>query len=549
VNAGGGAFLGRVGFRSLTFGTRREATMTVDASTILIVGGQVYDHAGDTDRPEVADVLIVGDRIAAVERGLAARLAGADGRLSVNGRPIDTVVDAADRLVVPGFTNAHYHSHDVLLKGCFETIPRETWLLNALPPNYPRRSRAEIRARTLLGAVECLRSGITTVQDMLTLAPVDPDDVATVLDAYDEVGIRCVFALQTGDVHGARVTPFWEEVFPKDAIPGLSGVVSAEADAEAIVAQLESILQQYKGRHRAITWGLGPSSPERSSPVFLERLGALAARAGVPIFTHVYESRATTLIARQKFARWNGSLIAYLRAHGVLGPSVTLAHGVWMRPDEVKMIAEAGANVVLNPVGNLKTRSGVAPIRDYLEAGVNVGLGCDNCSCSDAQNMFQVMKAFASLPAVSNVDPGMPTAAQAVKAATLGGAQAVGLAGEVGEIKVGAKADLVLLDLTDPSFVPLNSAARQLVFTESGRSVETVIVDGRVVVDRGRLVTVDMAALRRDVEDAMAALREDIAGVVRKTEALAPYLAEAHRRTWAEPLEVYRYVPQGTGKW
>lgn len=521
-----------------------------EASAILVAGGIVYDDAGDTDRPARSDILILDGRIAAVGPGLAESLLKGDAAL-LCGRALDRVIDASDRLVLPGLVNAHYHSHDTLLKGCFETIPRETWLLNALPPNYPRRCRAELRARTLLGAVECLRAGITTVQDMVTLSPLDADDIAVILSAYAEAGIRCVFSLQTGDVHGAKVTPFWEELVPPDVIDGLSGVVSADAsnavDAEALADRIAALHDRFDTGSERLSWGLAPSSPERCSPAFMQALARLSRQRHLPVFTHIYESRATTVVARQQFGAWGGSLVRYLEDHGLLGPQTSLAHGVWMRPDEIDLVARSGASVVLNPVGNLKTRSGVAPICSYLDAGINLGLGCDNNSCSDAQNPFQAMKAFAGLPAVSNVQATYPTARTALRAATSGGARALGLGEKTGAIRPGFKADLTLLDLNDPALVPLNSVARQVVFSESGRSVETVIVDGRIVVERGRVVSVDEARLRRDIEGLMDTLRADIAAVGARTEALAPYLEEAQRRTWDSPLETYRYVGLSAG--
>jgi guanine deaminase len=213
-----------------------------------------------------------------------------------------------------------------------------------------------------------------------------------------------------------------------------------------------------------------------------------------------------------------------------------------MLPEEIRLIAERQASVVLNPVGNLKTRSGVAPIRQYVDAGVNVALGCDNCSCSDCQNMFQSMKMFASLAAITDPEPGPPTAAQAFRAATVAGAIGAGMSGSLGRIKVGFAADFSIVDLNDPSFVPLNSAVRQLVFTEAGRSVETVVVDGRIVVEQRRIVSVDEAALYAEAAEYGKELLRDLVGIQGRLGRLMPYLLEAHRRTWAEDVGTHRYV-------
>jgi guanine deaminase len=217
-----------------------------------------------------------------------------------------------------------------------------------------------------------------------------------------------------------------------------------------------------------------------------------------------------------------------------------------MSPREIETLSEAGTNVVLNPVGNLKTRSGVPPIRTYMKQKVNVGLGCDNCSCSDAQNMFQSMKMFAALAAVCHPEPGPPTAADAIWSATIGGARTAGLEGRIGALEPGLAADLSIIDLTDPSFVPLNSVARQLVFTEAGRAVETVVVDGRVVVRDRKITTIDERALREEVADLMLVLRKDIEAVVARNRRMMPYLMEAHRRTWATDIGLNRYLGGGS---
>src|SRR5262245_46264542 len=355
---------------------------TETRGTILIRNGRVYDHDGDVDLPPIADLLIVDGVIAAVRPDIARTLGRREAVAELGARAIDRTIDATDKLVMPGFVNAHYHSHDVLLKGCFETIPLELWLLSALPPSYPKRSTAEIRARTLIGALECLRGGMTTVQDLATIYPFDEEHLEAILQAYEDIGIRCVFALQVTDTAGAKSIPFWEEVVPLQQRSALAGAVEPFQGVD-LPKLLRDIVISQRRRHPRITLALGPTSPERCTPELLVKLAELSDTEKLPVYTHIYESRAMTLIARQTHvAEDGGSLISYLKRVGLLTPRMNLAHSVWMLPAEIDSIVEAGAHVVLNPVGNLKTRSGVAPIRTYLRKGLRPALGCDNCSCS-----------------------------------------------------------------------------------------------------------------------------------------------------------------------
>ena len=511
-------------------------------NTLLVTGGRVYDHSGDVHQPPVADILAVDGKIVAVRAGIGDAIRSGAPVVELSGRAVDRTVDASGRLVIPGFVNAHYHSHDVLLKGCFETIPLELWVLSALPPAFPKRSKAELRARTLLGAVECLRSGITTVQDLATVFPYDEEHVDTILQAYDDVGIRCIFALQIADIPGVKSIPFWEEAVPADMRKSLSGAVEPFRGPKSLADTVRDLTASRMGRHKRVSWALGPSSPERCSEALLRDLAGMATDLRIPVYTHIYESKAMTLIARQSHEKDGGSLIRYLDRCGMLNERLNLAHSVWMLPEEIRLIAERQSNVVLNPVGNLKTRSGIAPIRQYVDAGVNVGLGCDNCSCSDCQNMFQSMKMFASLAAVTDPEPGPPTAAEAFSAATVAGAKGAGMQDTIGQLKPGFAADFSIIDLADPSFVPLNSAVRQIVFTEAGRSVETVVVDGSVIVDKRKIVSIDETALYAEAAELAKELLKDLEGIQGRLGKLMPYLLEAHRRTWAENVGTNRYV-------
>ncbi|MBJ3774769.1 amidohydrolase family protein [Acuticoccus mangrovi] len=500
-----------------------------DPAPLLLKGGLVLQEGGDPHQPQRADILVEGGRIVDIAPQIDEARLGGKGR----------VIDCSRRLVSPGFVNAHYHSHDTLAKGVMEEKPLETWRLLALPPQYPKRSRDEIRARTLLGALECLKSGMTTVQDMVTLYPFDPEHLATVVEAYEAIGIRAVVALQYADIRGIDTIPFWREVFPEE----LHGQLSTAAEPDARIDQLahfEDVYLSAAPPTDRISWALGPSAPERCTPAMIARTRDLSERYGLPIFTHIYESKGMALQARLEYPEHGGSLIRRLKAEGILGPRLNLAHSVWLLPDEIEMLADTDTGVVINPLSNMKLKSGIPPIRALQDAGVSLALGCDNCSCSDAQNMFQAMKMFAMLVHISDPEPGPVQSVPALAAATKGGARAVAKADEIGSIAVGKRADMVLIDIDDPSYVPLNSATRQIVYTEGGRGVRTVIVGGETVVEEGRLTTMDEAALLEEICAVIPTFREDYAAIERRIMRLEPYLAEAHRRTWAESVGTNR---------
>jgi 5-methylthioadenosine/S-adenosylhomocysteine deaminase len=207
-------------------------------------------------------------------------------------------------------------------------------------------------------------------------------------------------------------------------------------------------------------------------------------------------------------------------------------------------MASAGAGIVLNHLSNLKLKSGIAPVCDLREAGVRLGLGCDNCSGSDVQSVFQAMRMFCLLAAVSDPEPGPGLAHEVLRHATLGNARTAGLEGELGAIRPGYRADLILIDLNDVAYLPFNSAARQLVYTEAGRGVETVIVDGRVVIRERRITTIDEDALRREVASLMRHFIADYDAVVESRKRALPHMLEAHKRAWQADVGMNRFIPR-----
>ena len=375
---------------------------------------------------------------------------------------------------------------------------------------------------------------------MLTLFPLTAAQVEVVRSAYCEAGLRAIIGLQVADRSPLDTVPFWREAIPADLQRSLAGP-PPPAKVPDPIEVMEEAFNTGDGSS-LIRWAVAPSSPERCSRGLLERLSDLARRYDLPVYSHIYISRAEAFNARRNFSDHGGSLVAFLKDLGLLGPRLTLAHGVWLDDDEISEIACAGASVVLNLLSNLKTKNGIAPIRPLLAAGVNLALGCDNCSCSDAQNIFQAMKLFVLLAAVSDPAEGPPDAIDAIRAATIGGARTANLQHEIGAIRPGMRADLVIIDTNDPVYIPSNSAARQIVYGEGGRAVETVIIDGRIVMRDRTILTVDEATIRAELEAVVPGFQRDADAVMARTARLRPYIIEADRRVWEHDIGLDRYV-------
>jgi guanine deaminase len=450
---------------------------------------------------------------------------------------IETIIDGHQKLVIPGLVNAHYHSHDVMARGLFEDLPLEVWIALAIPTAGRTLTKREIRVRTLLGAVECLLSGITTLQDMVACGPGFEEHVESIQDAYREVGIRCVLSLQFGNRAPLDTLPPLREALP-ESLHHL--MLSPQPDARRILEFIEAPLR--RERHRRLTWALAPGSPQRCTPELLEQVAALAARYDLPVFTHVNETKLQAILARGECARFGGSWVGYLQATGLLNSRLGMAHGIWLDDREIDLIAEAGAAVVTNPTSNLKLKAGVAPLRRLQSAGVTLGLGCDNTSAGDAQNLFQVMKLVCTMNAAKGPDESRLTAERVFEYATLGGARVLAMEREIGSIEVGKAADLTLLDLTDPAYIPLNHAVRQIVYSECGRAVHTVIVDGNIVVENGRLTTIDRQTLREEAEDMAKAFCKDYSDQAARMAPVIPFISHTVRRIGRLPLAHNRWL-------
>jgi cytosine/adenosine deaminase-related metal-dependent hydrolase len=271
----------------------------------------------------------------------------------------------------------------------------------------------------------------------------------------------------------------------------------------------------------------------------MSEMDALSQQKGIPWNTHVLETKVQVVTGEEFYGR---SIVEHLSDLGLLSHRLMLNHGVWLSSRDIELLAESGTSVAHNPVCNAKLRSGIAPVRSLLAAGVNVALGTDNGGGSDTLNMFQTIKFAALLPELA--EPGFPTwspAREVLRMATRAGAKSILQQNALASLEVGKKADVVLLDLATQPFTPLNDPVRQLVYSENGQSVDTVMVNGKVVMENRRILTVDETALLAEAKAIGDSLRLERYKVEQFAGLLRPYLEAMYRRCVAQDVGMNRF--------
>jgi 5-methylthioadenosine/S-adenosylhomocysteine deaminase len=463
--------------------------------SILIEDCSVLDESSPQGIKTGVSLLIEGNRITKLSSSQmpAARVAA-----TLPGKGL---------LAMPGLVSAHAHSPENYLRGRTEKVPLELWLFDVFSSGV-RFSPRENYLAALIGAAEMLMTGTTAVLDHFWAnGGMTIEDLDAVMEAYKEVGIRAAVAPLVEDVR-----PELEAAIKSDPELASTSVQSASAlDVPHYLETLEAFFGKWhgteNGRLRCLA---GPSGPQWCSERVLLGSAEIAARFRSGLHMHADETKVQAILCREIYGC---SSISHLHDRGLLGPHVSLAHCVWVDDRDIELLAETGATVVHNPASNLKLGSGFAPILDMRQQGVSVAIGADGSASSDNQVLFDIMKLTGLIHNARETDHERWLSARDVVAmATTGGARALGLAGELGELKPGMLADIVLLRLNTFFFTPLNDAFRQLVYCENGSSVDTVLVDGKVVVKGGKLLTVDH-------ESAMAEARERWA---KKQEAIPP---------------------------
>ena len=428
-------------------------------------------------------------------------------------------VDASGRALMPGLVNGHNHAQTHLAKGSFDRYNLETYL-NAQPGATGRRTLEDKHLSALIGAAEMVRKGCTAGYDMFAEFPLPTaEGVEAVARAYTETGMRAAIAPMMADRSFYEAIPGLAEALPE---PMRSQAMKARySPYQESIASAVKIVHGWKFDKEKIKPALGPTIPHHCSDEFLAACRDLAREHGLGVQMHVAESKMQAAVAHKVYG---ATLVSHLADLGLLNEKFCVAHGVWLEEDDRKRLADAGCSISHNPGSNLKLGSGIADMRAMLDRGLNVAIGTDGSASSDNLNAFEAMRLASYVSRVKGHAPERwVSAREALHAATVGGARALGF-DKLGRIEKGWKADLVLLDLSALHYIPLNDLASQIVFGEDGTGVESVMIAGRWVMRSRKLLTVDVEALRRKAEEAVARLSAANADAKALGEKLHPHV-------------------------
>ena len=432
----------------------------------LIKNGLVLLRDGAGWKTEKQDILIEGNRIAEI------------------GSSLDDegcrVIGAENRLAMPGLINAHTHAYMTIHRNYADDLAFFDWLAK-VDQVEQGMTEEDVYWTTLLAIIEMLRSGTTCFVDMaIKSAKEKTGPRSAVAGAVAESGFRAVICRGLADTADSEesLRKFGEAVYE---------------------------MELFKGESR-LQFVHGPHAPYSCMADYLRKLTQSCKDRGIGQHIHLSESQAEM----DGIAKEHGTTpIQYADGLGVFDVPCIVAHAVYATDEDIRIMAEKHVNVAICPKSNMKLGNGFAPVKKMLDAGVNVCMGTDGCGSNNSLNMFQEMNAAALVYKGANRQAQCVDAAEVLTMATVNGAKAIGHEGELGEIREGAIADLILVNLNEPQFIPANNIVSGLVYSSKGSEVETVIVDGKVLMEDRKLTTIDEDRVYEEVRKMAARLGMD----------------------------------------
>jgi 5-methylthioadenosine/S-adenosylhomocysteine deaminase len=448
--------------------------------------------AADTELPS-ATVVVEGDRITHVVSG------GDTGSPA----PGDREIDARGKLLMPGLINAHFHSSVNDLKGSLDSLPLEIFMLFESPASRAAVEPRTAYIRTLLGALEMLRGGVTCVLDDAFFVPSPaPAVIDAVMQAYADCGIRATLALDQPNVPEINKLPYLRDLLPPHLLARASE--PAPMDAAGLLACYQHLIDRWHGQAGGrLRAAVSCSAPQRVTRDYFAALDDLSRSDNLPFYIHILETRLQRVLGLENYG--GRSLIQYVHDLGLLSDRLNIIHGIWIDATDMELIAAAGSIVAHNPISNLRLGSGIMPFRQLRRRGIPICLGTDEAIADDSTSMWGVAKTAGLIHNLSHPDyEQWPTAAEVLGCLIGGGARAARSPQPLGEVTEGYQADLILLDLDTLPFTPLNDLRRQLVYCENGNSVRLTMVAGRIVFENDQVQGIDEAAVRAEARDIAA---------------------------------------------
>ncbi len=355
----------------------------------------------------------------------------------------DEETDCQGNLLMPGFKDAHTHSGMTLLRSYADDLPLQSWLNEQVFPVEAKMSAEDIYHLTKLAVLEYLTSGITAIFDMY----LTPESIAA---ACSETGMRCV---QTGAVNNFSQS----------------------------VESVERWYRELNGKDPLISFLLGFHAEYTCSKELMERMAELSGRLKAPVYMHLSETKSEVDGCVERYGMTPGM---FLDSLGMFENGGGAYHCVWLTPEETELFKRKNVSVITNPASNMKLSSGIAPIQDFLKAGLNVAIGTDGPASNNCLDMFREMFLVTGLAKVREQDASAVDAMEVLKMATVNGAKAMGLT-EADVLAEGKLADMIMIDLHQPNMQPFNNIAKNIVYSGSKLNVKMTMIHGKILYRSG----------------------------------------------------------------
>lgn len=369
----------------------------------------------------------------------------------------EIIIDGRGKVATPGLINCHTHLPMTLFRGIAEDQPLTTWLTQTIWPLEAKLTPNDIYQGALLGCLENIKNGTTTFADMYF-------HEEKIAKAVEKAGLRAVLA---------------------------QGIIEAEnrEKGERMLKEGVEFAQKYNGyADGRVTTQLGPHAVYTCSPQLLTQTREEASKLNIGMHIHLAESKQMAKLVKKRYGLTE---IELLESINFLKSNVLAAHCIYLTEKEMRTMAKHNVKVSYNPTANMKIASGTPKIKTLIDLGITVGIGTDGPASNNNLDMFKEMKTAALLQKIRYMDPTVLQAQQVLEMATTDGAKALGLEKTVGSLEVGKKADIILIDFRKPHLTPLHDPYANIVYSARGSDVDTVIVDGKLLMEGRKVKTLD----------------------------------------------------------